>query len=98
MKFQDMQSDGTQSARESRGSNPHFRSFTRSGVQSMTSQQSAYQSTATHHGSYQSISDQPGIYPPQSPYTQQEASPFIGAPQGAYGYQNIRAQEGSFRY
>lgn len=98
MKLQDMQLGGPHSARESRGSNPYFHSFRRSGGQSMTSQQSAYQSTATHHGSYRSISDQPGIYPPQSPYTQQETLPFVGAPQGAYGYQNIRAQEGSFRY
>ncbi|XP_030529117.1 KH domain-containing protein HEN4-like isoform X2 [Rhodamnia argentea] len=98
MKLQDMQYGGPQSARESRGSNPHFHSFTRSGGQSMTSQQSAYQSTVAHHGSYQSIRDQPGIYPPQSPYSQQEASSFIGAPLGDYGYQNIRAQEGSFRY
>lgn len=98
MKLRDMQSGGPHSALESRGSNPHFHSFTRSGGQSMTSQQGAYQSTAAHRGSYRSISDQPSIYPPHSPYTQQEASPFIGAPQGAYGYQNIRAQEGSFRY
>lgn len=98
VKLRDMQSGGQHSALESRGSNPHFHSFTRSGGQSMTSQQGAYQSTAAHRGSYRSISDQPSIYPPHSPYTQQEASPFIGAPQGAYGYQNIRAQEGPFRY
>lgn len=52
MKVQGMQSGGPQSVQESRGSNPHFHSFTRSGGQSMTGQQSAYQSTVAHHGSY----------------------------------------------